>query len=612
MGAILESALEYAEAGLAVFPVKRSDKSPYTSHGLKEASKDADTIRRWWKQFPDANIGIACGEASGGLLVVDVDIKPSENKHGDEYLKSWEALHGDFPQTVCAKTGSGGLHIYLKAKNLDQYKNTVDAIPGVDIRGDGAYVVAPPSVYADGRTYEWQRGISASETEEIAEANQSVYELLDLNRKGEHKPQTSAKRSVRQVAQGQRNVTLFRYCCLQRGQDVPYEAALAGARAFCAEWNPPLSDAEIVKTLNSAYNNYQPNEQTIYGDAPEPEPEEDELNIKTLDEFVEQDVQWLIRGYIPKEQITLMCGTGGTGKTSVWVSLVASLSAGERTLFDGDIDQSFIPPREPQRIMFFSGEDTIEHVIKKRLHAQHANMKNIVTVSIDDSRFDKVRFGSKFLERLIAKYRPTLCVFDPLQSFIDPRVKMSDRNAMRQSMRCLIEWGKKYGTTFLIVMHTNKLLNVWGRNRMADSADLWDIARCVLMVGDTEDDGIKYLSHEKNNYGMTGKTMLFKNERGNPTFHGWTESKDREFVIAQAKTRNATTNKSSLEDVKEMILSELEERPDGMASSDLDDLLREIGFKSWSIQRAKSELKKDKKIGYHKTEMNGAWIVKKL
>ena len=146
---------------------------------------------------------------------------------------------------------------------------------------------------------------------------------------------------------------------------------------------------------------------------------------------------------------------------------------------------------------------------------------------------------------------------------------------------------------------------------MADSADLWDIARCVLMVGDTEDPNIKYLSHEKNNYGMTGKTMLFKNEHGNPTFNGWTDAKDREFVMAQAKTRNATSKSNSTDEVKGLIMSELENSPDGLSASYLDEMLKEIGFHDWAIRKAKSELRNDKKIVYKKVGVGGQWTVKK-
>jgi hypothetical protein len=261
--------------------------------------------------------------------------------------------------------------------------------------------------------------------------------------------------------------------------------------------------------------------------------------------------------------------------------------------------------------MFFSGEDTIENVIKKKLRKQGANMKNIVSISISDKRFDKIQFGSKFLGALIQKYRPALCIFDPLQSFIDRKIKMSDRNAMRQSMRSLIEWGELYGTTFLIVMHTNKLSNVWGRQRMADSADLWDIARCVWMVGDTDQDGVKYLSHEKSNYGRTGRTMLFRNDTGGPTFQGWSDKKDRDYVQDLAKQRNKTQEGNRMNDAVDAILSTLAENPEGMPTSDLNDLLFEIGFGKMTVKNAKTDLKEAGLIKYFKKDFNSPWYVKK-
>ena len=261
--------------------------------------------------------------------------------------------------------------------------------------------------------------------------------------------------------------------------------------------------------------------------------------------------------------------------------------------------------------MFFSGEDTVEHVIKKKLRAQHADMSRIMTVSIDDSTFDKILLGSKYLERLIGKYKPALCVFDPLQSFLKRGADMKERNTMRQILRHLIRWGKQYGTTFLIVMHTNKQINAWGRNRMADSADLWDIARSVLMVGDTEDEGIKYISHEKSNYGRTGKTILFQNEKGNPTFYRWATAKDKDFVMQATKSRNTARGSTDIEEVSTMIMSALEEYADGLLTSELTSLIEEAGYKKWVIDKAKTDLKLKKKIKYIRSGMSEPWRVKK-
>jgi hypothetical protein len=75
---ILDAALDYAATGYSVIPV-RPDKTPYTQHGLKDASQDPDTIQEWWKTWPDANVAIACGKVSGNLVVLDVDMKNGKN-----------------------------------------------------------------------------------------------------------------------------------------------------------------------------------------------------------------------------------------------------------------------------------------------------------------------------------------------------------------------------------------------------------------------------------------------------------------------------------------------------------------------------------------------------
>jgi DNA-binding transcriptional regulator PaaX len=81
--------------------------------------------------------------------------------------------------------------------------------------------------------------------------------------------------------------------------------------------------------------------------------------------------------------------------------------------------------------------------------------------------------------------------------------------------------------------------------------------------------------------------------------------------MSQTKARNASGPSSSSEEAKDLIMSELEDHPDGVAVNELTDMLKEIGFKDWAIQRAKSELKKDKKIAYSRKGMNGEWIAKK-
>ena len=164
---------------------------------------------------------------------------------------------------------------------------------------------------------------------------------------------------------------------------------------------------------------------------------------------------------------------------------------------------------------------------------------------------------------------------------------------MRQAMNNLVELGAKYGTTFIVLVHTNKLQNVWGRARMADSSDIWDIARSVLMVGEVDHEKhLCYLSHEKSNYGYTGKTVIFKNEGGTPTFQEYSDKKDKDFVKEASKS--TADARDAIADCADFILSELQNG--GMNVKDLDDETLAVGYTKYQLRKAKELLKKAGKI----------------
>jgi hypothetical protein len=115
------------------------------------ATTDPATIETWWRQFPTANVGIATGRKSG-IVVLDVD--PGNGGH-----ESLERLKKDipgFPSRATVRTGSGGLHYYF-TYDLDlSIGNSASRLGhGLDVRGDGGFVVAPPSLHASGSPYSW-------------------------------------------------------------------------------------------------------------------------------------------------------------------------------------------------------------------------------------------------------------------------------------------------------------------------------------------------------------------------------------------------------------------------------------------------------------------------
>ena len=171
---MLQAALEYAEHGYAVIPVRRSNKVPYIEEWQK-IYPNPDLVRRWWSQWPDANIGIVCGQNSGGLVAIDIDIK--KGHHGDASLNYFQALHGEFPSTVTARTGTGGYHYYYRIHGYRQKREAI--LDGIDSRADRSFAIVPPSINADGNPYYWEHDISLVDEEELAEANDSVIALLN-------------------------------------------------------------------------------------------------------------------------------------------------------------------------------------------------------------------------------------------------------------------------------------------------------------------------------------------------------------------------------------------------------------------------------------------------
>ncbi len=168
---MIEHALIYAKRGWAVLPCK--NKIPLTPHGYKDASVDETVIRQMFANRRDVNIAIATGKMSG-IFVVDVDVK--NGAHGDESLREMESEFGELPHTVESLTWSKGKHILFSYPKCGIGCKT-GVRPGIDIRGDGGYVIAPPSVI-EGKTYEWEVSHHPDETM-IAEAPEWLIDLLN-------------------------------------------------------------------------------------------------------------------------------------------------------------------------------------------------------------------------------------------------------------------------------------------------------------------------------------------------------------------------------------------------------------------------------------------------
>jgi hypothetical protein len=236
------AALAYGRRGWRVLPA--AGKVPQLASWPTQATGDEATVRRWWRKWPTADLGIATG---AGLLVLDVDPRHG----GDASLVDLERQHGPLPETPRVLTGGGGAHFYFAVDR--SIRSRTGLAPGIDLRGDGGFVVAPPSLHANGRRYAWEPGASPNDVP-LAPLPVWLLERLRADRpSGISRPPDEWAALVRApIAAGTRNNSLARLAgYLLRCRAAPrvvLELVRAVNQARCT---PPLPDHEVERTVDS-------------------------------------------------------------------------------------------------------------------------------------------------------------------------------------------------------------------------------------------------------------------------------------------------------------------------------------------------------------------------
>jgi hypothetical protein len=239
-------ALALARRGMAVLPCVARDKTPLTEHGCKDASKNPEVVARWWDQEPDANIGLATGAVSH-CFVLDID-----GEEGESALAKLEAEHGQLPSTVESITGGGGRHLFFETPDALIRNSAGKVGSGIDVRGEGGYVVVPPSMHPSGRAYAW----SVDSAKNLAPA--PAWLLAKVNGGNGHgrigpTPPAEWRTLVRDgVGEGTRNSTVARLAGHLLRQHVDPFVVLELLRSWnTTSCRPPLDDVELERTVNS-------------------------------------------------------------------------------------------------------------------------------------------------------------------------------------------------------------------------------------------------------------------------------------------------------------------------------------------------------------------------
>lgn len=224
-------------------------KHPTTREGLKNATVRKDWIDAWWKKWPFANVGIVTGKQSG-LVVVDIDPRHG----GDDALDSLFVRHDRFPGTVEVMTGGGGRHFYFRHPGVEIRNSANKLGAGIDVRGDGGYVLAPPSSHISGGRYEWEASSDPAEVQ-IADMPQWLVDLLKAPAEKAGRDWAVFHGEPGQsslICEGGRDNFLTACAGAMRRWGMTYAAILAALRADNEmRCKPPLADAQVQKIARS-------------------------------------------------------------------------------------------------------------------------------------------------------------------------------------------------------------------------------------------------------------------------------------------------------------------------------------------------------------------------
>ncbi|AEP10384.1 bifunctional DNA primase/polymerase [Micavibrio aeruginosavorus] len=463
---VLIAALAYAEAGWRIHPLKQGSKEPLLNKWPEKATSDASTIKKWFKQYPSANVG---GIPPTGTFVLDID--------GSAGKESYNSL-GVGILTAKVVTPNNGSHRYFAGKVS---KSQIGILKNLDLMADDGsrYLVLPPSKIKAGG-YKWGNGRAIKPIK-----GHHLEKIEAILCSDDSKVEASGN-----VGEGARNETLFKIACTLRrkgiNDDLLQKSLLGLNRTLC---ELPLSKSEVLQIADSSARYAEGHEKT-YADM---------AGVK------KEPVRWFWFPYMARGCMTIIEGAPGQGKSYLTMYLAALTSSGGTLPFSSEKIKA-------GRVLILNPEDDPARGLRPRLEKCGADLSE-----------NKIRFQEKFvpmdqtgielLETEISSYRPDLVIIDPLLTYMTG--DMHRYNDSTQFMTDIDQLAREYDCCIIGVRHLTKANNDDASKRGIGSVGFAARARSVLQVGKApDDDEEKAMGHVKTNLGEYGKTLTFSLEGG--------------------------------------------------------------------------------------------------
>jgi RecA-family ATPase len=551
----LEAAISAASVGFRVFPVLPDTKHPAIENWPDAATTDTATIRRWWRDDPDCNIGIATGD---GLLVVDADTK--QDRPGGHSLEMLDML--GLPDSYRVATPSGGTHVYLATN--ERHRNRVDSIPdypGIDIRGERGYVLAAGSTIG-GKPYtttgakrpdpapQWFDEHLLRERPSHVQKTETTVTELDRPDNVQRATQWLLNTAPTAVEGAGGDQTTYEVACRMRDFGLSQQAALD---AMLEHWNerqsPPWTPDDLSAKVENAFTYATGSWGALtpdadfdaididVGESPKAvEPAESTatpaIPIRTASSFA--DVEKPRRAFLdesemlPERNVAILNGDGATGKSLLAMQLAVAVAAGGRWL--GRAVGS-------GPVLYFSAEDDEDetHIRVKdicagegvdlaRLYGLHVAVmagRDCLLATENGSSAAVLRKTKMFdaLRRTMAVLRPRLLVLDNLADVFGGNENV--KSLARQFIGMLRGLAIEFDCVVLLLAHPSLTGMSSGTGSSGNVAWNNSVRSRLYLYRDKDKDGVetdtnaRILEHKKTNYtGSTGRTVEMRWERG--------------------------------------------------------------------------------------------------
>jgi len=512
--------------------------SSLVSHGVKGATTDLKTIRRWHRKHPDMNYAVA----TEGLAVVDCD--------STEALQAFRSSYRP-PPTFTVKT-SRGYHFYFRgempARNGAQTKLDVKS-------GPGCYVVGPSSVHASGAIY------ALWEDEPLAELPDTIREITARPK------EDAALTGDGLIPVGLRNDTLTKFAGYLRAAGASQKAILETLKALNRTMtDDPLPDREVGQIAHSISK----------------KPGKVWPTLVPFSEIPDENLEWLWYPYICRGTLGLLDGDPGDGKSQLCAWLCARISRGD-PLPGGDRPK-------PANAILFNFEDLKGAVIKPRLIANGADLDRVL---IHSRQFQLTEEMVAWLDGEIAEKRPAIVILDPIQAFM-AGVDGNSNIDVREFMSRLAEIAGKYLCAILCVRHFGKSEQDKAMKKGLGSTDFIGISRNQWGLA-RRNDGVQgfIVFHMKTNF-ERGKAMLFtmgdadgrKGEQPEIAFDRFEDMDADAFFAGPSAKRGPVQDER--EAAKDFLLERLADGPQPVSVLKRDGEAR--GISSTTLNRAADDL----------------------